>query len=591
MADIKEQKKVLIIGGGPAGLTAGYQLSKAGVKSVVLEKDGVVGGISRTVNFNNYYFDIGGHRFFTKIEQVEDLWKEVLGPDLLRRKRLSRIYYHSKFFHYPLQPLNALFGLGLWNSFLIGTSYMKAKVFPTKDEKSLEEWVSNRFGTRLFNTFFKTYTEKVWGIPCSELRAEWAAQRIKGLSLITALKNALMKPGNGGKDKKAVIKTLIDEFDYPKLGPGMMWETVARSIEEKGSEVRLGAEVVGIRWEKDRVTAVDIKRDGRVETVAGTDFISSMPIREAIQNLNPPPPGKVLEAASQLKYRDFLTVALVIDREEVFPDNWIYIHDEKVKVGRIQNFKNWSPFMVPDPSKTCLGLEYFCFEGDSMWTMPDAQLIELAAREAEALGFVKKGEVESGKVVRMPKAYPVYDSVYQSSLEVMRGFLDSINNLQLVGRNGQHRYNNQDHSMLTAMMAAENVLGQTHDLWQVNVDEEYHEEITENILKRFFARIDKLAFATALGSVAGLAIFLATIFLLLKGGEVVGPRLQLLGQYFLGYTVSLKGAFIGMAYSFFWAFLFGWLLAYVRNVFTALFVYRVKKRRETVGFWQFIDSI
>jgi protoporphyrinogen oxidase len=591
MAENTMQKRVVIIGGGPAGLTAGYQLSKAGVESIVLEKDQGVGGISRTVNFNDYYFDIGGHRFFTKIREVEDMWREVLGPDLLRRKRLSRIYYHNKFFHYPLQPLNALFGLGIWNSLLIGASYMRAKVFPAKEEKTLEEWVSNRFGTRLFHTFFKTYTEKVWGIPCSEIRAEWAAQRIKGLSLIAALKNALMKSGNGRGDKKTVIKTLIDEFDYPKLGPGMMWETVARRIEENGSEVLLNAEVVGIRWEKDKVIAVDIQKDGRVETVTGTDFISSMPIREAIQKFNPPPPSDVLEAAGRLKYRDFLTVALVIDREEVFPDNWIYIHEDKVKVGRIQNFKNWSPFMVPDQSKTCLGLEYFCFEGDSMWTMPDEQLIELAGREVEALGFVNKGEVKTGKVVRMAKAYPVYDSVYQSSLEVMRKFLDGIDNLQLIGRNGQHKYNNQDHSMLTAMMAAENVLGKTHDLWQVNVDEEYHEEITEKVLMRVFARIDKSAFATALGSVAGLVVFLATIFLLLKGGEVVGPRLQLLGQYFIGYTVSLKGAFIGMAYSFFWAFLFGWLLAYARNVFVSLFVYRVKKRRKSVGFWQFMDSI
>jgi protoporphyrinogen oxidase len=584
-----KEKKVIIIGGGPAGLTASYQLSKAGIPSIVLEKDHTLGGISRTVNYKDYHFDIGGHRFFTKIKEVEDIWKEVLGADFLRRKRLSRIYYNNKFFYYPLRPFNALLGLGIWNSFLIAASYLYTKLLPSKEENTFEQWVSNRFGKRLFNIFFKTYTEKVWGIPCSEIRAEWAAQRIKGLSLITALKDALIKSRNNSGSKKNVIKTLIDEFDYPKFGPGMMWKAVADHIQSNGSEVWAGAEAVGILTSNNRVEAVEVKRNGKTEVVSGTDFISSMPIREAIQKFRSDVPKEVLDAANELKYRDFLTVALIINKTDIFPDTWIYIHDPDVKVGRIQNFKNWSPYMVPTHEKTCLGLEYFCFERDSLWNMPDDQLIELAKKELETLGFANREDVEDGTVVRMPKAYPVYDSTYKKSLDVVRNFLDKIPNFRLVGRNGQHKYNNQDHSMLTAMMAAENIQGANHDLWQVNEEPEYHEEILEKVLMRAFARIDKLGFATALGSVAGLLVFLSTLLLILKGGQVVGPNLQLLGQYFIGYTVSVKGAFIGMAYTFWWTFLFGWLFAYLRNLFIAFHVYRVKRKSQMLNFMDFID--
>jgi protoporphyrinogen oxidase len=591
-------KKVVVIGGGPAGLTASYQLSKVNVKSIVLEKDQILGGISRTVNYKNYYFDIGGHRFFTKIKEVEDIWNEVLGDDFLRRKRLSRIYYNKKFFYYPLRALNALFGLGIWNSFMILVSYLSAKLIPSKLDDTFEQWVSNRFGNRLFNTFFKTYTEKVWGIPCSEIRAEWAAQRIKGLSLVTALKNALIKSNSSAQDKKNVIKTLIDEFLYPKFGPGMMWQAVADKIKKNGSQVLMGAKVEGIRWSQDRVAALEVMRNGEIEIIHGTDFISSMPIREAIQKFKPAVPKKVLDAANDLKYRDFLTIALIINKPDIFPDNWIYIHDSSVNVGRIQNFKNWSPYMVPHPDKTCLGLEYFCFEGDDLWNMSDDQIIELGKRELEALGFVNPVDVEDGAVVRMPKAYPIYDSTYQESLKIIRQFLDGIHNFQLVGRNGLHKYNNQDHSMLTAMKAAENVLGATHDIWEVNEEQIYHEEISIEpaeeaalikMLSSSLARIDKLGFATALGSISGLIIFLVTIFSMLKGGEVTNFSLQLLSQYFLGYTVSVKGAFIGMAYSFSWGFLFGWLFSYFRNIFIAFFIYRVKRKRELLKFRDFID--
>jgi protoporphyrinogen oxidase len=586
----KSNNKVVIIGGGPAGLTASYQLSKAGVDSVVLEKDESLGGISRTVNYKGYSFDIGGHRFFTKSKKVEGVWKEVLADDFLRRKRLSRIYYNKKFFYYPLRPLNALFRLGIWNSFLIIVSYLNARLLPSKSEDTFEQWVSNRFGRRLFNIFFKTYTEKVWGISCSEIRAEWAAQRIKGLSLVIALKNALIKPQHNSGEKKDVVKTLIDEFDYPKFGPGMMWNAMGDKIQRNGSKVCLGTEAMAIRWSGDMVDAVEVSRNGKRQIVTGTEFISSMPIREVIQKFKPTVPKEILDAANDLKYRDFLTVALIIRKGTIFPDNWIYIHDPSVKVGRIQNFKNWSPYMVPQQDKTCLGLEYFCFEGDSLWTMPDELLIELAKREVEELGFVKYSDIEDATVVRMPKAYPIYDSTYKNSLRVVRKFLDRISNFQLIGRNGQHKYNNQDHSMLTAMMAAENILGANHDLWQVNEEQEYHEEIIKKVLVRAFAKIDKLGFATALGSVCGLLFFLLTLFLALMNGDTSGVRWDLLNQYFFGYSVTIKGAFVGLAYTFSWVFLFGWLFAYFRNLLLALFVYRVKRKTELLNFMDFLDS-
>ena len=470
-------KKVVIIGAGPAGLTAAYQLCKEGVPSVVLEKDDVVGGISRTVNYRGYLFDIGGHRFFTKVKAVDEMWREVLGEKkFLRRSRLSRIYYNKKFFYYPLKATNALFGLGIWNSFMMFGSYVQAQLFPVKSEKSFEDWICNRFGRRLFNTFFKTYTEKVWGIPCNEISADWAAQRIKGLSLISTIKNALLASQN--TDKGEIIKTLIDAFDYPEKGPGQMWEMVADQIQTQNSELKKQSNVEKIFWENGKVTALEIERNGQKELVEGTDFISSMPMQELVKKMSPPPPDDILKAANSLGYRDFLTVSLIINKADLFQDNWIYIHDSAVKVGRIQNFKNWSPAMVPDANKTCLGLEYFCFEGDGLWTMTDEELIKLGTKELGELGLVNPSDVEDGAVVRMPKAYPVYDGVYQEVVNTIREFVESLGNLHLVGRNGMHKYNNQDHSMLTAMLAVKNILGANYDVWGVNVDEEYHEEMT-----------------------------------------------------------------------------------------------------------------
>jgi protoporphyrinogen oxidase len=589
-------KKVIVMGGGPAGLTAAYNLCKKGIRCVVLEKDNVVGGLSRTVSYNGYHFDIGGHRFFTKVKAVEDIWREVLGEDFLRRNRLSRIYYYGKFFNYPLRPLNALMGLGLWNSIFILMSYVYAQLHPEKLEDNFEQWVSNRFGKRLYQIFFKSYTEKVWGIPCSEISAEWAAQRIKGLSLVTALKDSLIKQRNNNKND--VIKTLIDEFDYPKRGPGMMWEAATDIINREGGRIQMDSLVQKVFWNNRRVEALEIKVNGLKEVIGGTHFISSMAIRDLIESFEPSAPDKVLTAAKKLNYRDFLTVSLIINKGDLFPDNWIYIHDPSVKVSRIQNYKNWSPFMVPDPNKSCVGLEYFCFEGDGLWTMSDQELVNLGKKELEALKFIRAADVEDGAVVRMPKAYPVYDPEYREALKIVREFINGIDNLQLVGRNGMHRYNNQDHSMLTAMLAAENILGANHNLWEVNAEQEYLEEVgkreeisaVDRAVIKAFSRIDKLGFATGIGTVSGLLVLLATIWMNFAGGEMVSPTIHLLNQYFLGYSVTVKGAFVGMGYSFVWGFLFGWLFAYLRNLFVAFYMYQVKRKLELLSFRDFLDN-
>lgn len=476
-----QERSTVIIGAGPAGLTAAYTLAKSGVSSVVLESDSVVGGIARTAEYKGYLFDIGGHRFFTKVKLVDEMWREVLGNDFLKRPRLSRIHYGNQFYWYPLKLQNVVSNLGILESARCFFSYVWARIRPDLPEVNFEQWVSNRFGKRLYLKFFKSYTEKVWGIPCTEIQAEWAAQRIKGLSFSTAVKHALQSMFATNNQRE--VKTLIGEFDYPRRGPGMMWERTAELVEQSGSQVLLNHPVTRIDWEPGvGVTAV---YSGE-KAYRASHYISSMPIRNLLESLSPAPPKHVLEAARQFQYRDFLTVALVIKQDELFPDNWIYIHDPEVLVGRIQNFKNWSPEMVPDPAMTCLGLEYFCFEGDGLWTMKDEELIQLGREEVDRLGLAKKQDVVDGVVVRMPKAYPVYDSNYKSALTVLREFLPELPNLQLVGRNGMHHYNNQDHSMLTAVLAARNVLGATYDLWKVNAEDEYHEsgaEITEEDLK------------------------------------------------------------------------------------------------------------
>jgi protoporphyrinogen oxidase len=466
----KSDTRTVILGAGPAGLSTAYELARHGETATILEQGSLVGGLARTEEYKGYQFDIGGHRFFTKVREVQRMWKEVLGADFLRRPRLSRIFYKSRFFQYPIEPMDAVVGLGALESIQCGLSYLRATLFPPRSQETLEGWLTARFGARLYKTFFQTYTEKVWGIPCREINADWAAQRIRGLSIAAVLKNALGKWFTYQDD---VPKTLIQEFDYPRKGPGMMWNKTRDILLEQGCEVRMNAAVDRIEWESGGITRV---RAGG-EWVAGDQFVSSMPIRELIQCLDPAPPEWLLKAADDFRYRDFLTVALVVRGKNLFPDNWIYVHDPSVKVGRIQNYNNWSPEMVPDQETTCLGLEYFCFEGDHLWEESDEELLARAKREVAQLKLVDPSLVVDGKVLRVPKAYPIYDDRYQNGLEQVKRFLQMVPNLQLIGRNGMHRYNNQDHSMLTGMLAARNILGLGEfDLWSVNADTDYHED-------------------------------------------------------------------------------------------------------------------
>ena len=471
VALLRRGQHVVVIGAGPAGLTAAYLLSKADVRTTVLEADDVVGGISRTAQYKGFRFDIGGHRFFTKVESVQALWEEILGDEFISVPRMSRIYYDGKFFDYPLKAVSALRGLGAANALMIVLSYLKWHYRPYPVEETFEQWVTNRFGRRLYHTFFKTYTEKVWGIPCTEIRAEWAAQRIQGLSLAKAILNATSL-----NKRSSTIRTLIHEFRYPRLGPGQMWERCRDLITGMGNAVFLNHYVKAIEIQDGRAVSVRAMTPHGERRFTADHVISTAPLRSLVRAIEPQPPTAVCAAAEGLNYRDFVLVALILKREDVFPDNWIYVHTPGVKVARIQNFNNWSKAMVPVAGKTCVGLEYFCFKGDVIWNSPDADLIGQASREMEKLGLASASDVEDGAVIRMPKAYPTYDINYRGHLETIRTFIDSIVNLHTVGRNGMHKYNNQDHSMLTAMMAVWNMQGASHDIWGVNTDFEYHEE-------------------------------------------------------------------------------------------------------------------
>jgi len=458
----------IIIGAGPAGLTAAYELTRRGHQPLVLESSGQVGGISRTHVWNGNRIDIGGHRFFSKSDEVVRLWNEILDEPMLEVPRLSRIYFNGHFFHYPLQLGNTLRNLGLVESARIVLSYLHAKLFPVRDEQSFEDWVTNRFGDRLYRLFFKTYTEKVWGISCRKIRADWAAQRIHGLSLISAVVNSLRL--------KSKVKSLIKTFHYPRLGPGMMWECAARRVEAAGGKVMKNAVVTGLTHHDEKITSLTYRSDGREVTVFPGQVISSMPLSTLVNQLSPPAPEDARRAAGSLRYRDFLIVALECKRPDVFPDNWIYVHDASVRVGRIQNFRNWSAAMVADGNGTTLGMEYFCSRGDDLWSMRDEDLIALARKEIAGLQLVRPEDLGNGHVIRELNAYPVYDEEYREHVAFLRGYITGFSNLQSAGRNGMHRYNNQDHSMLAGLYAVRRALGEHVDPWEVNTERSYYEE-------------------------------------------------------------------------------------------------------------------
>jgi protoporphyrinogen oxidase len=470
----------VVIGAGPAGLTAAYEISKRGGSSTILEGDDVVGGISRTVVRDGWRFDIGGHRFFTKVPEVEAFWHEILQPDeFLLRPRSSRIYYRGKFYAYPIKPLDALLKLGFIEAVRCALSFLWVRVRPPKDLTTLEGYVVANYGWRLYGHFFETYSEKVWGVPPSQISADWGAQRIKGMSLWSAVWEPFRAKFAGRRSKGAQITSLIEEFQYPKFGPGMMWERCQELVEAQGSKVVFEAPVTRITHADGRATAVTTRgADGAESTYQADHVVSSMPFPALLRAMDPPPPAEVLQAADELAFRDFLSVALVVPADKVpWTDNWIYIHAPEVKTMRVQNFGSWSPFMVRE-GHNVLGLEYTVNEGDEWWAAPDDELIEKGKAELEILGLVKAGDVEGGYVVRMPKAYPVYDDAYQTNVGTLRAWLEANTpNVHPVGRNGMHRYNNQDHSMYTAMLTVENIFGAEHDVWDVNVEEDYHEEV------------------------------------------------------------------------------------------------------------------
>jgi protoporphyrinogen oxidase len=463
---------VIIMGGGPAGLTAAYELCRSGVPSIVLEQGAMVGGLAKTVDYKGYRFDLGGHRFFTRIDRVRSMWEDLLGSDLLVCPRLSRILYRGRFFYYPLRPLDVFLGLGPWSCVGFLLSYARARLWRVEPERTFEDWVSNRFGRKLYQAFFKTYTEKVLGIPCADIAAAWAARRIHGLSLSVAIKESLFESRS-----RTTVDTLIDRFHYPRFGPGMLWQGVAERIARLGGEVRCEHSVTRIHWSGDDITAVGVRTaDGREERVSGPHFVSSIAMRDIIRAMSPPAPPEVRTAAESLGYRDLIVVALIVDRAHIFADNWIYIHDDNLRVGRIQNFKNWSPEMVPNPAKSCLGLEYFCSQGDDLWQSSDADLVALATAELEQAGLAECADVIDGTVVKVPQAYPMYDTGYRSHVDTVRGFLSRFRNLQLIGRNGLHKYINQDHAMVSALLAVENLLGAAHEISDASADDGYLEE-------------------------------------------------------------------------------------------------------------------
>ncbi len=528
----EDQGRAIIIGAGPAGLTAAYELlTRTKIKPVVLEKSDCMGGISRTVNYKGNRIDIGGHRFFSKSDRVMEWWLKMLpleaseggeqairyhrmeremrapgdGPDpaaadrvMLLRPRKSRIYYLRRFFDYPISlTSDTLLKLGLWRTLKIGMSYLRSALFPMEKEETLEQFFINRFGRELYSTFFKSYTEKVWGMPCDRISADWGAQRIKGLSVWATLTHALkrvFRAGSSDIGQKEMQTSLIEQFLYPKFGPGQMWEEVARQVREMGGEILTGyrfERAITDGWRVRAVEATDAAT-GRTERFEGDYFFSTAPVKELMRSFDDAPPANVMEVSEGLVYRDFITVGLLVrslrisdetpQGKKLISDNWIYIQESDVVLGRLQVFNNWSPHMVADPANVWLGLEYFCNDTDEIWKMPDERLVEFATEELSRIGIIDGAEVIDGTVLRMEKTYPAYFGTYERFAEV-REHVDRFENLFLIGRNGMHRYNNQDHSMLTAMMAVDGIIAGRTDksgLWDVNAEMDYHEEKDES---------------------------------------------------------------------------------------------------------------
>lgn len=458
-----------MLGAGPAGLTSAYTLGLRGRPAAVFEADGAVGGIAKTVEFGGYRFDLGGHRFFTKLKPIERLWDELLGDELLTRPRLSRIYYQGEYFAYPLQAKDVVRRLGFFEATRCALSYLWSRPFRPKHPETFEDWVTTHFGRRLYDVFFRSYTEKVWGVPGSEIRSEWAAQRIKNFSLSKALLTILgLRPQD--------VTTLIEEFRYPRLGPGQMWEACRARVEERGIPVHLNHRCVGIGHRNGRVESIALRTNGTQTEVEVDALLSSIPLSELVRILDPEPPAAVLAAADRLRYRELVLVALITSEEQPFPDNWIYLHDPGTRAGRVQNFGAWSESMVR-PGTACLGVEYFCFKGDEIWELPDERAVALARNELARIGLIDPAKVIDGVKVRVPRAYPMYDAGYREAVATIRAYLDGVENLQTFGRNGLHRYNNQDHSMWTAILATLNLVeGAGHDVWSVNTEAEYLEE-------------------------------------------------------------------------------------------------------------------
>lgn len=489
------KKTAIIIGAGPAGLTAAYELvHKTDIKPIILEATDDIGGISKTVNYKGNRIDIGGHRFFSKSEKVMKWWQNILPVEddakedkvMLIRNRLSRILFLRKFFSYPISlSFGTLKNLGFIRTVKIGLSYIKVRFFPIKKEKSLEDFIINRFGKELYNTFFKDYTEKVWGVPCSKIPSEWGKQRIKGLSvskaIISALKSIL--PRNDSILQKKTETSLIQKFMYPKFGPGQLWEEVAKIIIEKGGEIHKGRKATEITHENGKILSVSVEnvKNGEKSSFSGDYFFSTMPVKDLVIGFNPSLNDEIKKVANGLMYRDFITVGLLIDRfknKEKLKDNWIYIQERDVKVGRLQVFNNWSPYMVKDKEKNWIGMEYFCNEGDYLWEKTDDEFVKFAIDEMVKINLLEKEDVIDSTILRMPKTYPAYFGTYDQ-FNTIKDAMNGFENLFLIGRNGMHKYNNQDHSMLTAITSVENILNgvTTKDnIWDINSEEQYHEE-------------------------------------------------------------------------------------------------------------------